>query len=71
MKVTTIIPDKIINEVKQLAGGDDFNESLLAALEEWISLKKIKQLNKDISSKPIGFFHNYSAEKVRDNNRQK
>ena len=50
MKVTALIPDDLVNEVKQYAGGSNLTESLIVALQEWLSLKKIKSLNNEIKN---------------------
>ena len=71
MKVTALIPDDIINEVKQLAKGKNLTESLIVALEEWISLKKVKKLNSEIEHKPFEFSDNFSGHNVRAANRKR
>lgn len=70
MKVTALIPDQIVSDVKKYSGGKNITESLIIALAEWISLKKIKDLNKRIQKKPLVFADNYSAEKIRSINRK-
>jgi len=70
MKVTALIPDKLIEEVKQYSGGKNITDSLIVALQEWISLKKIKELNRQISNKPLDFKKDFSSEKTRKLNRR-
>lgn len=70
MKVTAILPDEIISEVKEYAGGKNLTESLIVALQEWLSLKKIKELNKQIAKKPLQFTESFSAKNVRNLNRK-
>ena len=70
MKVTALIPDQIVDDVKELSGGKNLTDSLVIALEEWISLKKIKELNETISRKPLKFSKDFSAAKVRSTNRE-
>ena len=53
MKVTAILPDDLIQEVKDLSSGKNITDSLRIALEEWISLQKIKKLNNRIKQKPL------------------
>ena len=48
MKVTALIPDSIVKEVQKYAGGKTLTESLILALKEWLSFKKIKKLNQKI-----------------------
>ncbi len=69
MKVTALIPDDLIVEVKQYAGGKNLTESLIAALKEWVSLRKIKELNKQVKKKPLKFIDDFSADTVRSINR--
>jgi len=69
MKVTALIPDQIIDEVKKLARGSNLTENLLIALKEWIALKHIKNLNKSIEKKPLEFQKKFCATKIRSINR--
>jgi hypothetical protein len=69
MKVTALIPDDLIIEVKQYAGGKNLTESLIAALKEWVSLRKIKDLNRQVKKKPLQFVDDFSADTVRSINR--
>jgi hypothetical protein len=71
MKVTALIPDELVNDIKHFAGGKNLTESLITALEEWLSLKKIHALNDEISKKPLQFSKDFSAAKVRDVNRKR
>ncbi len=54
MKVTTLIPDDLIVEVKHYAGGKNLTESLISALKEWVSQRKIKELRKSCSNLVAG-----------------
>jgi len=69
MKVTALIPDDLVKEVKQYTGGKNITESLIAALEEWLALKKIQNLNEAINKQPLQFSKNFSAVKNREINR--
>ena len=71
MKVTALIPDDLVKDVKQYAGGKNITESLITALEEWLSLKKIQYLNEDIVKKPLEFSKDFSANKNREMNRRR
>lgn len=70
MKVTAIIPDDLVSEVKDLTHGKNITESLIKALSEWVSTQKIKTLNSKISKKPLKFKENFSAQACRDINRK-
>lgn len=69
MKVTALIPDTIVHEVKHYAGGSNLTESLITALNEWISLKKLIELNSEIEKNPLTFHDNVSASALRQLNR--
>ena len=71
MKVTALIPDELVNDVKRFAGGKNLTESLVTALEEWLSLKKVHALNDEVSKKPLQFSKDFSAAKVREVNRKR
>ena len=71
MKVTALIPDTIIDEVKKYSKGKNITDSLMIALEEWIALQKLKKLNSLVLETPLSFERNFSAEKVRKINQRK
>jgi hypothetical protein len=71
MKVTAIIPDEIVNNVRTLSKGKNITESLVIALEEWISLKNIHTLNKTLKKSPLQFSKDFSAQKIRATNRNR
>lgn len=69
MKVTALIPDRLIKDVKYLSQGKNITNALIIALDEWISIKKIQTLNKKIAQKPLRFHGGYSAAFIRKLNR--
>lgn len=70
MKVTAILPDEMLADVKAFTGGKNITESLIKALNDWLYLKRIEKLNEQLSQNPVTFADGYSAEKVRNlNNR--
>ena len=69
MKVTAILPDDLIKQVKSFSHAKNITESLKIALNEWISIQKIKSLNDDISSKPLKM-NQKSFTKIREINRK-
>ncbi len=70
MKVTALIRDDLVNELRHYAKGKTLTESLTIALEEWLTLKKIKELNESVKDKPLEFSKGFSAENVRFVNRR-
>jgi len=70
MKVTAIIPNVLIKEVKAKSGGKTITESLIIALSDWLRIRNIEKLNKKILLKPLQFSSSFSAETIRSLNRQ-
>ena len=69
MKITALISDKLIEEVKEFTKGKNITESLIKALSEWIQMQKIKNLNATISKNPLKFRKNFSPRQTRVINR--
>gem|GEM_PF-296975 len=69
MKVTALIPDDLIKDVKQLSGAKNITESLLIALGEWTTQQKLKALRQKVSHKPLRFQDGFTAEGIRRLNR--
>lgn len=70
MKITVILPDDLIDEVKHYSKGKNLTESLFIALMDWTALQKIKELNQTIKKEPLKFRKDFSADKVRSINRE-
>ncbi len=70
MKITTILSDELVKDVKEYAKGKNLTDSLTIALKEWVSMKKIKTLNHLISISPLEFKNDFSFEKIRDGSRR-
>ncbi len=71
MKVTALIPNDIIQEVKTRAKGKNLTESLIIVLSEWLALKNLETLNAKVAAKPLEFVKGFSAQKVRQLNRNR
>lgn len=70
MKVTALIPDNLVNEVRKLSSGRNITESLIIALKEWLSIQKLKGLRQRVKTKPLTFKNNFTATEIRKLNRQ-
>jgi len=70
MKVTAIISDNLISEIKRYAKGKNLTESLTIVLKEWLASKRIKELNGIVRESPLEFNKSFSAEKIREINRK-
>jgi hypothetical protein len=67
MKVTAIIEDTLLNNVKEFTHSSTVTEAITIALKDWIDIYSIKELNKQVSNKPI---HINTGEKIRQINRK-
>jgi hypothetical protein len=68
MKVTAIIADDLINDVKAYTQSSTVTEAITIALKDWIDIYNIKALNKQIAQKPV-VIHN--GQTIREINRQR
>jgi hypothetical protein len=69
MKVTALIPDDLLHEVRDYTHGKNITDSLVIALSAWISAQKLKNLQEQVKKNPLTFRKNFSAQKVRGINR--
>jgi hypothetical protein len=53
MKVTAIIADDLINNVKAYTRSSTVTEAITIALKDWVDIYNIKELNKQIKNNPI------------------
>ena len=53
MKVTAIIDDDLVNNVKVFTRSSTVTEAITIALKDWLDMYNIKELNKSIAKKPI------------------
>jgi hypothetical protein len=70
MKVTAIISDELIEEVKKISKGKNITEAITIALREWTALKKIEELNQIVREEPLEFNARLSGVDLRQINRQ-
>ena len=53
MKVTAIIDDDLVNNVKVYSQSSTVTEAITIALKDWLDMYNIKELNRNISKNPI------------------
>lgn len=70
MKVTALIPDSLVEDVKKLSRGKNITDSLIIALREWIAIQKVKSVSQKIKRSPLKFSPGFTAENVRALNRR-
>ena len=66
MKVTAILPDDLVDQIKRYSKGKNITESLIIALRDWIALQKIKELNQRIKKEPLKFKKDFSNSGFRN-----
>jgi len=66
MKVTAIIDDDLVNNVKVFTQSSTITEAITIALKDWLDIYNIRELNRNISINPI-FIEN--GHKIRNMNR--
>jgi len=69
MKVTALIPDKLIEDVKKITGGSNITESIIIALSEFTSRQKVLKTIQKVKKQPLSFRDDFSASQVRKLNR--
>ena len=53
MKVTAIIADELIYNVKAYTRSSTVTEAITIALKDWVNIHNIKELNEQIKQNPI------------------
>lgn len=67
MKVTAIIPDELVKEAQILSNAKNITDTMIIALNSYVSLQKLKEMGEAIEKNPLKF--SYSAQKIRELNR--
>ena len=68
MKITSIISDELIMEVKRLSKAKNITEAVKIALNNYVAIQKLKEMGEEVNEKPLKFKH--EAEEIRALNRQ-
>jgi Lhr-like helicase len=66
MKVTAIIADDLVNNVKAYTRSSTVTEAITIALKDWLDIYNIKELNTRISQNPINI---ENGQQIREINR--
>jgi len=70
MKVTAIIPDELVNDVKKMTGGATITDSLIIALKSYTSKQRLLKAIERVKKEPLIFQEGFTAAKVRKLNRK-
>ncbi len=71
MKVTALIPDKLIEDVKKATGGKNITESLIIALETYLRQYNIDNVINEIDKEPMVFREGFAPYGPRKINRDR
>lgn len=71
MKVTALIPEDLIEEVKKATGGKNITESLIIALKSYLASRKIDYLIDQVQQEPLQFHEDFTAYGIRKINRNR
>jgi len=71
MKVTALIPDELVEDVKKLSGGKNITESLIIALKFYVESKNMEDLTAEIKKNPFQFRDGFTVEGIRKLNRNR
>lgn len=70
MKITALIPEELIQDVKKYSGGKNITESLMIALNDYINRQRIKKSIQKLKKNPLEFTQDFNAEHLRRLNRE-
>lgn len=71
MKVTALIPDTLIRDVRKLAPGDTLTDSLVRVLNEWTAWQKSLRIAEKVRKAPLSFTIEARSGKLRERNRSR
>jgi hypothetical protein len=69
MKITALVPESLIDEVRKYSGGKNVTESLIIALTDYANRQKLKRTIQKLKKNPLEFVDDFNAEKIRKVNR--
>ncbi|HRE66552.1 MAG TPA: DUF2191 domain-containing protein [Cyclobacteriaceae bacterium] len=69
MKITALVPESLMDEVRKYSGGKNITESLIIALTDYTNRQKLKKAIQKLKKNPLEFADDFSAEKIRKINR--
>ncbi len=71
MKVTALVPDALIKEVRTRAGARTTTECVIVALEEWVAARRLAELIGELEKRPLKFQARFSSDSVRSQSRRR
>lgn len=71
MKVTALIPDELVDEVKKISGGKNITESIIIALRFYLNAKRLDKTLELLEKEPLQFNEDFTAYGIRKVNRNR
>lgn len=71
MKVTALIPEPLIRDVRKLAPRDTLTDSLIHVLNEWTAWQKSLRIAEKVRKSPLNFTGEARSGKLRERNRNR
>jgi hypothetical protein len=68
MKVTAIIPDKLVEQTRNISKAKNITDAMIIALNTYVAIDKLKAMGERINKKPLQFKH--TAHEIREINRK-
>ncbi len=71
MKITALIDDHLIDQVKEISGGKNITESLVIALNDYVRRNQLNEIIYEIESEPMIFHDGFTPYGIRQTNRNR
>jgi hypothetical protein len=71
MKLTALVADELLDEVKLRAGFATTTECVVFALQEWVAAKRLSEVASELRRKPLRFVDGFSGARARKQSRRK
>ncbi|MEP1095645.1 MAG: DUF2191 domain-containing protein [Cyclobacteriaceae bacterium] len=71
MKVTALIDDKLVEDVKRVSGGKNITESIVIAMKYYLDSKRLYDVIEEIEKTPLQFKEDFTAYGIRKVNRNR
>ncbi|MEQ9231369.1 MAG: DUF2191 domain-containing protein [Cyclobacteriaceae bacterium] len=71
MKITALIDDKLIDQVKEISGGKNITESLVIALKDYVRRNQLNDIISEIENEPMIFQDGFTPYGLRQINRSR
>ena len=71
MKVTALINDKLVEDVRKVSGGKNITESIVTAMKYYLDSKRLYDVIEEIEKTPLQFKEDFTAYGIREVNRNR